>query len=476
MGRLDARPFIDTMPDAKPSFVGVDWGATALQQAGPAQPCYEPPQPGPGDDRPFTPRVDTAIGDRNLATHNQTRIQSLADELEQRAKLYTTNEDAVRELNRYASSIRQSAQLAADDAGVQLRAALQETFDEDRVSQYIAIRSQNLKRVIRDGQFKSSVETGKGTYKTIAQERFDLIEKPVFNLTDDALRNVDDLPKYGFISNKNRIDTRGILDNNYGETYIRLKPNVRRRSTVTLQDSFDGNRSPRINPAVPLNDIDESFVANYGTNVISNPNNARAFIKEWGRTKDPRYLMNSTGSSTYTETQIYGRITLDDIDEILVQSIKDRDELTALLRRQNVNIKVSSSGHHERLYKLNAGNLDELHSLSPVDIDNLGEVYIDRIFRQNTALGWAGDPNAIPQQIRELGAKARASGTLADKREFLREYYRRIALKEEGGLPKVQWKDFRPSQAGYTEDVLDKSLLESYPDVRVKSARELTGE
>ncbi len=50
----------------------------------------------------------------------------------------------------------------------------------------------------------------------------------------------------------------------------------------------------------------------------------------------------------------------------------------------------------------------------------------------------------------------------AELRSFTREFYINVAKKEEGGLPEAYWGDYRESLGGFTEDVMDESLLEAY--------------
>ena len=75
----------------------------------------------------------------------------------------------------------------------------------------------------------------------------------MFGLSKDAINRPGDLPKYGFIADREGQEFGDIVGNGYGETFIRFKPEVRARSSVTLGDSLDGNkRSLLMSPAVPL--------------------------------------------------------------------------------------------------------------------------------------------------------------------------------------------------------------------------------
>ena len=390
---------------------------------------------------------------------------------------YVFQPDTAAEFRKIADELPAYRTTAARDSGVDdLGAALRETFSEDNVSQYMSIRTPNLKKATNDNAIKSSIETGKGTYQTVAEERFLKIEKPVFNLADDALTNHDAMPKYGFIADKRKIDAVGILDNEYGETYIRFKPKVRSRSTITNADSFDGNKPGlSFNPATPLNQVGDEVFVPYQVRQSAGPltggsqqSAAAEQMAKWGRTGKYDDLQKALGRGPYTETQIYGKVTLDDVAEILVSKKSDQKTLQALLKKKGHDIPVGSSGHHDRLYKISKGYYDEMASLSPADIDRLGPSYIDKIFNVNKSLGSLNKAklpdSLIPLRNRLKVEFRNGTVTTAAKRAYLREYFRLVALKKDGGLPKVFWKGFRKTKAGFTDDVLDEALLKSYPD------------
>ena len=371
--------------------------------------------------------------------------------------------------------MRGAVEEARQHAGVDLKVALQETFSEDKVSQYMAIRTVNLKKAINEDAIKSSIETGKGTYTKIAGERFTKMEKPVFNLPENALDVPEVMPKYGFIASKNRIDAPGILDNKYGESYIKLKPEVRQRSTITLGDSYDGNSWGKIAPAEPLTDIGEEAVANhriYRGLMGDDPTLYRRDMAKWAQTKNHKDLLRAVRSGPYVETQVFGKLGLDDIAEIMVQSKKDKAAIEALLKKKGYgHIPVVSSGHHDRLYKIIHGHIDAIDSFTPDDIDRLGTAYIDKVFRYSgadglLATGWDHriPAHLAPYRDKVLAAKARGGPVPeADVRDYLKEYFRLTAQKEKGGLPKVLWRDFKSTHAGFTADVLDPTLLQAYP-------------
>ena len=129
-----------------------------------------------------------------------------------------------------------------------------------------------------------------------------------------------------------------------------------------------------------------------------------------------------------------------------------------------------------RLADLAGGDLKAAGSLTPGDIDNLGDFYIEKIFRNIPGNAFA---KKLPGQGGWTDAQFPASinvfrnkydGILdalkmptSEKREFLREWYRLMAKRKQGGLPDTFWKDYRQNLAGFTDDVINEDLLKEYP-------------
>ena len=408
--------------------------------------------------------VDEIVASRRLPAHNQERLSTFADDLRTAAPRADARTGA--ELRKIADELPAYRTTAARDSGVEdLRAALRETFSEDNVSQYMAIRTPNLKKAINDNSLKSSIQTGKGTHKTVAEQRFRQVEQRVFNLADEALTDHDLMPKYGFIADKRKIDAAGILDNSYGSTYVRFKPQVRRRSTITNADSFDGNRpGTSFNPGTPLNEVGDEVFVPYQVRQSRPPlpgvseQHAADQLAKWGKTKKYDDLQRAVGPGPYTETQIYGKTTLDDVAEILVSTKSDQKTLRTLLKKKGHDIPVVPSGHHDRLYKISKGFRDDMTSFTPADIDRLGASYIDKILDANGLRSPNWNTTRLPDSIvplrnRVIEGRAAGSLTIDDKRAYLREFFRLAGQKQDGGLPKPFWKDFRQTKAGFTDDV-----------------------
>ena len=388
--------------------------------------------------------------------------------------------------------------------GPNYREAAAEALSEEKTDIYMAISGTNLNKVIRDGgKLKSSIETGKGSFKTIGEDRFKL-EKNVFGLSDDALDDYDLLPKYGFLAGKNGMDYDNIVGFGYGENFIRFKPSARRKATATLGDSFNGNAQGQLRPApaTPLNDVQDRFLWPTVDFDDSGKLMARRDYTEFAKrdadrfmeTRDYRDLTQSAGAE-YIEVQMYGRLTLDDVAAIEVESKKFAASLSKSLRKKGFDeVEVVPSRHNSRLKAIWENRLDSVDSLSAKDITNLGDAYMDKIFKLRgeqlfttgfrlgqSAFKFPGSLNAIRDKmvarygdriIADLGTDIsqrtaasnalRESLTAADKREILTEWYRLIEQGKDGGMPKNFLIDYRKTKAGFTDDVFNPKLLESY--------------
>ena len=125
--------------------------------------------------------------------------------------------------------------------GMPLEEFAEQTFFEERVAQYIGMREGTLEAVLSSGEIKNGLQTGRTFSGHTLAERFNKVEKPVFNLADDVLNEPRRAPKYGFIASR---DAVGSEATGYGPVAIRLKPAVRRRSTITVGDSMAANSPP----------------------------------------------------------------------------------------------------------------------------------------------------------------------------------------------------------------------------------------
>lgn len=363
-------------------------------------------------------------------------------------------------------------------------------------------------RIIKgDGYFKSSIETGKGTFKTIGEERA-VKERSIFGILEDC--PLDEYPKYGFLSSKGQMTYEPISGWGYGDTYVRFKKNnVAPRSTFTIGDSYDGNvlfdkkrvlmakenyeqvlkytdasNVKAINevkekiaecdkilkakynvyrkctPASPVNDPGLESLLHFSGN-----KNAASKIKE---ILDSGIDSLGEMSGTYVECQIYGKVSISDVSSIEISSKKQRDTLLKLLKKNNLDIDVVPCKFDSRISLLERSftDYDDVPtrfclSLTNKDIDNLGDYYIDGLCGR-----FADSRNSFWKEIKMddtfnslLDKVSKNKASISEKREYIKLYLSEIRKKGAGQFPKVWWENYRPKLGGWTNDVLNEELL-----------------
>ena len=341
---------------------------------------------------------------------------------------------------------------------------LQSIADESRV--YMCLDSSTFEKQILkgDGKFKNSLETGKGTFKTVGEERATK-ERIMFGLSD---ADYDVMPKYGFVAGRETMDYDQIVSFGYGDTYVRFKDaSVRGRTSITCGDSYDGNRLLKgrmgysmSSPAVPLDQPD----ANFSLGILSHSRDGEvALEKLTSATK-----LSEIQTSTYVEAQIYGVLRIEDVDAVFVQSKKQMASLTKLLKKQGLDIEVLPCEYDTRLKYLADGFTNYegkaskyAHSLTDGDLDLLGDFYIDGLtkrFADPRNRWWKDIP--MPDEFMESMQRiADGAATSTEKRAWLKSYYAELRKKGNGVFPKVWWQEYSPSYGGWVSDVLNEKLL-----------------
>ena len=129
------------------------------------------------------------------------------------------------------------------DAGLnRIESALRETFAADKVSQHIILNDEGIGKVAEAGEVKSAFEVGSGTFSYSPKERYEEYEERIFSMRDYSLDDPETLPKYGLVGNEdNLVALLKSSLNNHGSSYLKLKPRVRARSTITMGDSLNKN-------------------------------------------------------------------------------------------------------------------------------------------------------------------------------------------------------------------------------------------
>ena len=323
----------------------------------------------------------------------------------------------------------------------------------------MAIKPSKLKQALKEGRFKNSLETGKGTYKTIGEERL-VRKREFFGLPESMAPEI--IPKYGFVSSKKQMDWDKIMEFDYGDIYVKFRPSIRQRTTVTLGDSFNANSGMRVATPTPINapKIDVLNTKVVGTKV--SPDRLKGALQS----RSYSSLGKATGAE-YVEAQIYGKLETTAIESVEFASKKQMQAFARSVKRTGLDIAVKPSSQHERLYRISRGFYDEMRGFSAADLDRLGRPYIDEIWKDWSPqiLGTTDPRRSItrPQHIADWATKNAGKLTLEKKREGLKLFFEDIAKKESSGYPKQIWSYYRKSQAGFTDDVANEALLKEYP-------------
>lgn len=355
-----------------------------------------------------------------------------------------------------------------------------------------------------DGYFKSSIETGKGTFKTIGEQRA-IKEHAIFGMKGDC--SLDEYPKYGFLSSKGAMSYDNIVGWGYGDTFVRFKRDrVAPRSTFTIGDSYDGNRlidkqkiqiqreyaKAKLDYAFTKEEVEKarSELAMYDKILSSDAtfyemcspaspvNSPRVeTLLHFSRRSKNKSLVDAmdngidaiaSETGTYVECQIYGKLSIEDVASIEISSKSQKKKLEALIKKNKLNIDIVPSQFDTRLKVLEQSFTDYgdaqsrmCLSLTDNDIDNLGNFYIDGLCKR-----FADKKNGfwrsitMDDEFNNLFYKVSSgNATQPEKKAYIKLYLSEIRKRDKGNFPKEWWSDYRPSLGGWTDDVLNEGLL-----------------
>ena len=101
---------------------------------------------------------------------------------------------------------------------------------------------------------------------------------------------------------------------------------------------------------------------------------------------------------------------------------------------------------------------------------NLGNYYVERVYKLTleTYFGKSSrwTPDQFPEQVKPWMLRIKDGDVLtrAEKQEALSAWYEDLNKGPESGLPKAFRSSFRKSKTGFTEDVMNQSLLDGPPE------------
>lgn len=225
---------------------------------------------------------------------------------------------------------------AASKLGIsptELEARIQKMVDAwaAEADAYINVPNSVLPKIISDGRFKNQFETGTTKGLPNLQARASTEEK-VLGVAPDA--DPAARPSYGFMSALP--DGQDIDASQYGGTTIRLKRHVLRRSSVTFGDSLDRNDRG----SQPL------MAASQATAPTTLSFQSTSLSHIWSKLgADPSRFTAAAirkGLRPYTdyaELQIFGGISLDDIEMVIFKG-KSRPKLAKILDEAKIPWKL----------------------------------------------------------------------------------------------------------------------------------------
>lgn len=363
-----------------------------------------------------------------------------------------------------------------------------------------------LNKIIKgDRKFKSSMETGTGTFTTIGAERA-VTERKIFGLADDC--SLNEYPKYGFLAGKGQMSYERIVGWGYGDVYVCFdKSKIATRSTLTVGDSYANNRfTPKEYLRKKIKQIEDEI--RFGWDETKIPalkkelNELEGLLAKdtaWEKVApatrlsapDARALLgrnpeaitdvlyqgiDALGDATnqYVECQIYGTLSLDDVSRIEVASKKQKLAIEKALRKNGIDIEVVPAKYDQRVTLLEEGftRYDGdatiyAHSLQPSDVDRLGDYFVDGLSKR-----FADSTSAVRKYSSEkffegmddfvtFAEKIKdGSSTVEERRTFLKMFYEEMQKgKKVGRFPKEWYEHYRKTFGGWTDDLLNPELL-----------------
>ena len=235
---------------------------------------------------------------------------------------------------------KKEVQLAAQRLGIspdefisRCEAKIKKEFENAGL--YTRITPSALLEVLKSGRFKSQFETGStgGYYepKIRANAEFNM-----FGYENDASKNAEERPIYGFIDYKDGpIGESTRSTRVYGACIVQFKEDVKKRTTFTSTDSLDVGHQKKVACSSMLNPNVTTISDNFDEFLDID----ECLIVPEGEDYEPLGSPLEFSGYSYTEAQFHGGLTVDDIErvfiqqeEIFMQGIK-QDDIQDLIKK-----------------------------------------------------------------------------------------------------------------------------------------------
>lgn len=249
------------------------------------------------------------------------------------AKLYTNDQELNSTRNDLIAKHGQKAVEAAEKN-------IQKVFNSPDNDVYIRVPDTNILNIIVGDRFKPALELhdmGLGRGQSYQSKR-DRVERRVMGIPEPGKTGAlkaEDRPIYGYLGGKDTTSGSHLdMENaDYGNIAVKLKPDVKNRSTFTGSDSFkSGIASELVNLGDPPPPSAASFVSKtfHGFDrdkippayALANPSydmrTDKGRLAAAAKAKTPEDLARAVAphGNAYVETQIYGQVKGTDIAEI----------------------------------------------------------------------------------------------------------------------------------------------------------------
>ena len=446
----------------------------------------------------FNANASKVVGKAIDTSKLPAKWQKVFDEMTSSEMYELMYEGKIKNLAEYCKA----AGISEDELDILFNAVMEKT------DVYMAIDAKTLEKkiILGDGKFKSSIETGNGTFGTIGEERA-VKERKMFGMAEDC--SADEFPKYGFLSQKGQMSYETIVDWGYGDVYVCFdRSKVGKRSTFTIGDSYAHNsfidktyierKIKELKDRIRFNDWDVDKLPVWKSELddlekllaketawrqvapassLSSPSVKSLIGVQPEKVKDVLYqgidkLASSSGQ--YVECQIYGSLSIDDVARIEVSSKKSKAALEKALKKKGIDIEIAPAKFDQRVKYLEEGittysgkAAQYAMSLTPGDVDNLGDFFVDGLSKRfaDSAKAFVKNSRSNPfegmDDFVSFADKINAGTATQDEmRSFLKIFYEEMHKgKANGRFPKVWYDEFRGSLGGWTDDLLNPSLL-----------------
>ena len=374
---------------------------------------------------------------------------------------------------------------------------LQRALAPDRTALYTAVDADALDEILRgDGELKNALQSGRSSFvrggKRGARRRLENSEVDHFGVDRDTiLENPAEGAHYAILAGRGTMDHGELVGKRYGQYYLRISNRRRADATVMIGDSLNIAAQDALAPAVPLNRLSRRLVDDSVRERVDDGRMRFAAADSERAVEARQRLVNGEGDwrdvlrsashdAEYLEAQIFGRVGIEDIEAIVVESRKEARRLARVLEARGItHIKIEPAVSHTRLKQIWEGRGRDAFrarmALDYEDIDRMGDAWVHRlvdgepmeVFHPDTEEVWPPSLQAFRTRlVRQADSGELEFPDIATKRAYLREWYRLLAHDEFGGMP----ADIRAARAAgkaddfSLSDVVDQRLLREYPD------------